>query len=291
MADQQIEEKPELEQQPEEQEQPGRLQVDLSEDDSDDEGDAPEPKKTRRQRMRELRETLKSERSEREKMQRELAELRGQMQGYQQSYREPPQRQETPSDPFAAQLKANRERQQGVLAKLANPNLRPEEQERLQEQYYEIDNERQEIVTQRALLKNGGAREQGLSRMDLERQMLETQYPEVYTNPVRMAEAAAEAARLVHELRKPANFATAQEAARNVSERYKTRIPKPSDSDKAKYTSVPGRAGVNGASTTFVPNKLQLSAARAYTQHLPDLSDAERVRRWMKGPGKKLKIQ
>jgi hypothetical protein len=122
------------------------------------------------------------------------------------------------------------------------------------------------------------------------REILSAEYPEIYSKKSlrQMAEAEFEALR---EMGKPDNIVTAREALERVAARrgIGRKPPPPSDAERARHAGIPGRAGATpgGAQGQYTPTKYIMELARAYTSHLPDLTDEERYKHWRRYVGKK----
>lgn len=284
---------PEEEIEPQE-EAPKPLEVDLSEDADDAEPEdksGKPPKKERRESFR--RDTMEAARraqaaEERAAaLERQVAELRGHVQGIQQVV--PRQAQadddENPSDPAMAEVLGIREQQNGILQQLRAQGITQEETNRLTRQFNKLDQKRRfketEIVVSRRQMQ--GPSPQQLQE-ETDNRQLAAEFPDVFGDPAKMRRAQAELIDMVR-AGKPYNIATAREAASKVRGPQR-RVPAVNEADKARFTSVPAQAG-GAPAGRFQPNRLQLSAARAYTSHMPDMSDEERVRVWAKNVGKK----
>jgi len=265
------------------------LQVDLSEDEDetvDGENNAPasggESKKGRRQSFRKLRDTLEGERTARASLEREIAELRGRVDGIRSQVPAPVQQaQET--DPIDQEIDGLWDQQQFILGQLRAEGIPDAHANRLQEQWRKLDRKRRTLEIKQAV---GGEIQQPPSQQDYENRMLAAEFPEVFGDSIRLQEAKTELMKLVRQ-GKPLNIITARAAAQAVQGRY-VRKPAPlSDSDRAKHASVSGRAGAQGSGDKFTPSSGQLRTARAFTSHLEGISDEERVRIWAKKVGKK----
>lgn len=274
-------ETPDTDAAPEGDQQPGRIAVDVSDDDDDESPAQPEEKKTRRTRMRELRQTLKSERTERERLAAEVAELRGRISGIAQQPREAPRQQED-ADPIGAEYESLVDQQQGILAQMRAEGVTDSQLSKLRSQYNAIDRKKIALVA-----ASQAPRESGQSQGDIENQILASEFPEVFGDPVRLTEAKLELMKLARTKRLPMNLATARLAAKTVAERYARPTSKPSAAAQARHASVPGQAGTGGGPQRFTPTSQQLRAARAYTNHREGLSDEERVKIWYREVGKK----
>jgi len=268
-----------------------QLEVDLSEDDDGDDG-APEPKEEgrrerRRRRVRELDAELKREREERQKLERQLAEISGKVTGLQTGLQALPRQQPAAeeSDPLQTEIDGIEAQQRAILLQLRSGQLADDVAEKLASQHSQLEKKRRKLEFQQFSRESGGG-EAAPSRTDYENQMLAAEFPEVFGDPVRLQEAKTELIRLNRTRGLPINYATAKLAAKAVQDRYTRKAPPPSEAEKAKHAAEPGRAGAAGGGTRFVPTKLHLNAARAYTSHMEGLSDEERVKIWAKKVGK-----
>lgn len=244
-------------------------------------------RQTRRQERRALKDELRASREAITKMEKELSELRQRPAPTPQYIPQPVyQRQE--SDPAEAEIVGLSEQQDAINLAIANPKLPDDKVARLTTQWNKLERQKQELIIERTL-KRQGVMNQGQGAPDpfqMQVAMLQAQFPEVYNNAINMKAADLEYTRMVSAGR-PATFTTAVEAAKRVSDQSTTRRPAPTDSERSRYTSVPARAGGPVAnSNQFIPNKQQLSNARAMYSHL-DIPDDDKVRLWLTNVAKK----
>lgn len=261
------------------------LEVDLSEDIDLGDGKklppAAPPDKTKKPNRFKL---LKQENSE---LLRQLAELRGQVTGLGQQRQQQPQGEQQP-DPLERRLEGLEDQRQGLLTQLSAQGLSKDDGDRLMRQYRKVEREIRETDVVMAARKMGLQPPQRQDPQAVERQILNSEFPQVFGDPYLRAAAEAEMTRLVTKLRKPMSLATAREAAQRVMRNEGLVRPPPNENDKRKLSSVSGSAGGagGGGGQNFKPSRLQLNAARAYTAHLPDMRDKDRVKKWVKEVGK-----
>jgi len=269
-----------------------QLEVDLSEDDDGDEGTSePKEKEGRRERRgrryRELGEELKQERAARQKLEQQLAEINGRVSGLQSGLQALPRQQaQEESDPLTSEIEGIEAQQDAIVTQLRSGQLPDDKAAELAKRHRQLDRQRRKLELQQFAKETGGG-EAAPSRTDYENQMLQTEFPDVFNDPIKLQEAKTELVRLNRTRGLPINYATAKLAAKVVQDKYTRKTAPPTDAERARLAAEPGRAGAGGGGTRFAPNKLQLNAARAYTSHLEGLSDEDRVRIWAKNVGKK----
>lgn len=266
-----------------------KLTVDLTEDDDagDDTADekqaSPQDRKAKRGYARQMREALKDKKDEIETLRREMAELRGRVSA-QPVYQPAPQYQPQ-EDPGSRELKSIRDQQSTILRAIQSQGITSQEIERLNDQWHELNDRRTEIISRRGQAPAA----QGPSQEQIAGQILAAEFPEIYNDTALLKAAEAEMLNLTQRQRKPVSIVTAREALRRVADRegLGRKAPAPTAAQQSKYAAVSARAGANGAgSNTYTPDKNTLALARAYTKHLPNLDDAERVRKWVKEVGR-----
>lgn len=263
--------------------EPKQLVVDLEDDEEENQAvaEAPEGKKGRRQAYREVRNQLKEEREARAALERQIAELRGHVQGI--AARPAPVAAQPQVDPAEEQINDLWTQQQEILRQAnTDDTLTAAQRDKLSDKWRKLDRERRKLETERDIGGREPAQQQ--TREDIENEILNDEFPEVFADPVLIQRAKAELMALSRAQKRAPNLTMAREAARRVSPKRPAAAP--SEADKAKHAGTPGRPGTVGGSGGFVPTKMQLSAARAYTDHLPNLTDEERVRKWVKDVGK-----
>jgi hypothetical protein len=244
-------------------------------------------RKGRRSQWRELKEERERDRQRAQALEREVAELRGRLSVPM------PQQQIRPTgpDPVETEIEGLWEQQQLILRSIQAPNATQAEVDRATEQWRKLERQRQKLTVKQALRESGAGPEDEEAAQDrVVNQLLRSEFPEIFNSAPMVNRALAEMQELMQVRGRPKSPALAREACERVAERYGLRRPKPAaptESQQARYTSVPSRAGTSGsASGTYTPSLNALRTARAYTKHLPDLSDEERVRRWYLEVGK-----
>lgn len=265
-----------------------QLEVDLT-DDGDDDGpvEATPEKESRRDRRRrkvsELGAELRTEREQRTRLERELAELKGRVSGLQTGFQALPRQQAEPADPLQREIDGIEAQQDAILVQLRNGQMSEEQATNLAKQHRSLERERRKLEMRQFSQESGGG---APDRSEYENQMLAAEFPEIFNDPIKLGEAKVELMRLNRTRGLPINYATAKLAAKAVADKYTRRSSPPSDADKAKLAAESGRAGAAGSSSRFAPNKMQLSAARAFTSHMEGLSDEQRVKIWAQKVGK-----
>lgn len=250
-----------------------------------------EDRKTRRQERRELKETLKQTQARLEAAERRLEEMaRTPYQPQQppaQQYAPGPRPAESPEETEIATIETT---QAALITAIRSC---PEDQVAgFNKQWQTLERKKQKLIGKqgaREYYQESGAGQQ-LSDEAIQTKILQNEFSDIYGNEVLRAYAAAEYKSLVHNLRRPESSATAREALMNIRRRLSTpTAPAPTDNQKARYTSTPGRAGAsaNGSSNgEFSLTRAQMNAARGYTQHRDDLNDRQRAAIWVKEVGK-----
>lgn len=262
------------------------LTVDLTAAEEDDDEPAPREERTRepkrhRSDWRKMKEAHEAQIAE---MRAKLAELTGQLGAIRErTAHAPPPPAEKP-DPAKQEIRAVRDQQQALLGMISAAQT-VEEQRRLTEQYHDLDEKRIALISESRTPKKD--REQPEITPDTVSYMtLAGEYPEIYDDPDLRLEAQVEMAKLMRKHHKPRSIATAREACQRVmaANGLGRKIPAPTDTERSRYSSMPARGGTasNGAASAYQPSKYQLSMARAYTAHLPDLSDQERFVHWVR---------
>jgi hypothetical protein len=266
-----------------------KVSIDLADLDEPDEQsskqESTQDRKARRSQWRELKSDRDSARSELEALKARLAAV--EQRGYQapQAPAQPYRPQEEAKDPNESKLESIWEHQQALLQQLNTlPPGQDDRANKLTTQWRKLERERRELEVDIAISR----REASAPPVDQERQMaqvvLRSEYPEIFSDPALKMRAQAELLTLIRQGR-PDSLALAREACERVSPKKVTR--QPTDAEKARYTSVASRAGASGASQgNFVPTTMQLRTARGYTKHLPDLTDEERLKKWIREVGK-----
>lgn len=266
-----------------------RMTVDLAdaaEPDDDDKGQAasPEDRKGRRRQWREANEERTRQRETITRLERQIAQLEARSQQAPQ-YVQAPQQQQQGTDPTDAEIEDLWNQQQMALRVIQSAQGQADV-EKASEQWRKLEGKRQKLMVKQAVAEAGGNQPRGPSTGDVEAQILQSEYPEVFANDSLRLRAQAEMIELARRHGKPWGLATAREACERISPKKRTTAPSPAD--QARYTSVASRAGASGGSSGgYTPSTLEMRTARAYTKHLPDLSDEERFSRWYRDVGKK----
>lgn len=280
-------------QEPAPQTDPDQVRVNIEElDDDTDAGGPVDPaidRKTRRAQHRELKQALQERDKRIEEMSRQLAEINGRMS--QQAQQQPQYVQVPPPVPEQTEEEAAiatiEETQRAINAAVGNPQLSEAQVQALTKEWNKHERKKNELIA-KAVIKREMSSQQ-MSDETIQTRILQNEFSHIYANPVLRASASTEMEYLCYNLGRPRNAATAREALQRVHARLQPpRTAAPTDAQRSKYTSTPGRAGASagGNGSHFTPTKAQLNAARGYTAHLNDLTDEERVRKWVKDVGK-----
>lgn len=274
---------------------PKPLEVDLSEPEADDDAPAAaggEEKPSKKERREAFRaETVRERNAANERaaaLERQVAQLQGQLNGFAAAQPRPQQPQADEGD---AEVEGMWEQQQGILAQMrANPAMPETEVARLQRQFRSIDAKRRAKEATNAVRTAMQQQPQsgGLTQEDIDNRILASEFPDIMGDPSKRLRATAEMMDLVKQ-GKPYGLATAREAAAKIRGPVR-RVPAVNEADKAKFTSQASAPGGGSGSQRFTPNRLQIASARAYCDASParaDLPDEEKVKIWAKEVGKK----
>lgn len=261
--------------------------VDLDKDPEPQSGEAQQrarPDDDSRGGRRVLRSELHETQEQLRRLERELSEERGRRsaQPAPQPYYAPQQQ----VDPARERYENMAGTQEAILLALSNTGLPQEKVSLLNRQWHDLERQKQEMIIDQRLRVQQSQQPQA-PQQNVENALLVAEYPEIMNNLANSTQAKAEMVRLMS-AGKPSNLATAREACQRVQLALGLgRKPAPAtEAARSRHTSVPARAGSGGSGNMFYPTKAQLSAARGFTSHLPDLSDGERVRRWVEGVGR-----
>lgn len=275
-----------------------RVSVDLNDLDLDvaDEGPIAQgdlgaaDRKGRRTQWRELKEARDKAEQRAQLLENQMAEMRGRMSAQPTYVPVPAQPRQDAPDPGEGEIESLWEQQQMILKAIQSPASTQADVDKATEQWRRIERRRQGLIVRQAMREHGAPQDDGTAAEDkIVNQLLRADFPEVFANPAMVTRAIGEMQDLMAR-GKPKSPAVAREACERVMERFglrRGRPAAPSEAERAKYTAVPSRAGQGAsASGTYTPTPLVLRSARAYTSHLPDLSDEERVRKWARDVGR-----
>jgi len=271
----------------------GTLAVNLDDDDDDAPGAEPaaEPEGRRARRGRfvsGLKSELATEREARQRLENQIAELRGRVSAIRQPAYQAPAAE---SEPYAAEIDSYDAQLSGLLTQIRAPGITEEVAEKLADQYRKIDRQKRRLEI-RQFNEMEKAISEPSARIERENEILNSEFPDITGDPIKLDEAALELKKLTHGPRKlPHNLATARIAAKLVQARYARTKPPLSASDASRFTAESGRASASAASSsTFTPSKNHISWARAYTSHREGLTDEQRVKIWAKEVGRPNKL-
>lgn len=254
---------------------------------------SPEERLTRRRRRQErisrlLNEGKQSAEKVREleehraKTDRELAELRGMM-AAQQAMRAQNDNGKDPYEQRLDQVYAQQaEAYNAAQAEIQSGKFTPERQAHYERIARTIETQKTQIHTERAVAADRESR-----RGEQAQQVWVQKYPEVYNNPKAFQYAQATWQQRLA-LGEQQTNALADEVFNEAITRFKLGAkPAPSASDRARLSGIPSAGGGGGKSSTgitFTP-ELRRMAIAAYS----DLPEAEALKKWANGPGKRLR--
>jgi hypothetical protein len=277
--------------------EPKKLEIDLVE--ADEEAAAAEEEQPKQPEQRPIRH--KSQwRQMNEKHAREAQELRekiaalearvsAQPREVQREAPQPTKREET-SDPREREVQQIWRMQQRTLAAIRSGQYADAEVREMEDDWRQMDRRRRSIEGAIDSGQSQRQQPQGLTEHDFEKYMLRASFPQIFNKESLRKLADAEFETL-KEQGWPDDMSTAREACERVANRkgIGRKPPPPSDAEKARHAGVPGRAGAtaNGADDKYRPSTYIMGLARAYTAHLPDMTDEERYKHWRRYVGKK----
>lgn len=182
-------------------------------------------------------------------------------------------------DARKAEVRAVRQQQQVVLNMIAHAPSE-EEKNKLIEQYQDLDEKRIALVA-----AANAPKPQQLTPDQIAYHTLAMEFPDIYADEDLRMEADVEMRKLMKRYHKPYNIATAREALERVMRSNGLggrKVPAPTDVERARFSGVSPRGTAGGSSSNYQPSKFQMNLARAFTAHMPDLSDQERFVHWMR---------
>ena len=216
------------------------------------------------------------------KRQREMDELRGMVAANQNAIA---RQQPAGKDPYEAQLDSVYERQSeaynAAQAEIKAGTFTPERQKHYEGVARSIESEKTRIHTQRVV-----ADQTQQLRQEQAQQVWVQKHPEVYQNP-----RAFEYAKATFQRRLALGETSTNQMVDEIMEETKTQFrlgnrPAPTASDRARMTGLPA-AGSGGGKPTGVTMTPELRKM-AIAAH-PELSEADALKKWANGPGKRLR--
>lgn len=169
-------------------------------------------------------------------------------------------------DPLKRRLDGIR-REQETLMTAARSASDPSEATRIKQRFYELEDERESVITDRAeeRLRAKLAREQPQGGAQYEEHILRTEYEDVVAHPQAMQWAVGTYEQMVAE-GKPRTLSTRRAAMQKAAERWELRkpsMPAPSASTQQRFGAVPAQAGGRAATSDVRLNKDQQRIALA----------------------------
>jgi len=265
-----------------------RQGVDLS-DLEDDEGQGKPPvaddgRRGRRAERRALKDELASERQRAQDLERQLSEARRQPAYVPTPAAAPPPVQQ--GDPLASEIDSMQAQQDAITLALASgAKLNDQQVQHLQGTWHQLERRKSQVMIDARIREMGVAPQGAPPAQNVQRQILQGEFPEVFASASRQQTVLAKTTEIIEQRPGIDPFIAAREACKRVIAEKGWRqgeAPPATNGQKAKLSAVPSRGGAGGTGSHYTPTKQELSAARAYTQHLPDLSDEQRFRRWAK---------
>lgn len=256
-----------------------------------------EERRTRRQKRQErlqlmMQESQKNaervkELEEREnKTAREVAELRGMLAAQQQLQQRIAN--DNGRDPYQARLDAvytrQKEAYESAQAELKAGNLSPERQAYYERIARDIETEKTQIHTERAIAQD---REQ--RRTEQAQQVWVQKFPEVYNNPKAFAYAQATWQQRQALGEQPTN-ALVEEVMQDAIQRFKLGAkPAPTASDRARLSGIPSSGGGGGKTASGIDFSSNPHLRRMALAAYSDLPEGEALKKWTNSVGKRLR--
>jgi hypothetical protein len=257
-------------------------------DDDDDGGDdqpgqAPEQRPGRRQQFRAMREEAATAKQALAAVQRELAELRGRMSAPAPVIIREPAAAAT--DPLEAEYDAIEAQKDAILIKIRAATDETQI-ETLKRQYNRIDRKRARLDAVQAAREVAGGRGREDGDLKMGRQILESEFPRLYSGADAEAlqlEAQAETVRLAKRRNEGLSLALCKEGAAIVYARHGlgARKPAPTDTDRERHMAT-GTRPAGSPGNTFKLTKQQNVMALGMYEHRSDLTDEQKRQEYYK---------
>lgn len=247
-------------------------------------------KQKRQERLQKLIQEGKQSKEELGKTKEELHQLRTQLsrlEGFVAANQAAQQQLRPSGDPYKARLDAIESRRKDAW-KAAQAEIKAGSMDDSRTAYYEsvsreIEEEKAQVMVEREL-----ARREPVQQQSNARQRWVNQYPEVYANPDAFKWASARS-----QMRVAEGDALTEEVAHEILNEAKIRFKlgakkPPSASERDKFSGVSssgGSANDNGASGIRMTPEYKRMATALYS----DVPEAEAIKKWVNGPGKKLR--
>lgn len=272
--------------------EPRKITIDLAE--ADDEAAAADEQKAEQQQRpirhkSQWRQMNEKHSAEVETLRKQIQALEGRVSAPREReiIREAPARQET-GDPREKEVQQIWRMQQRTLAAIRAGQYPDTEVREMEDDWRQMDRRRRAL--ENSIDNNQQTQREAPSMDEFRREMFKEQFPEIFAKESLRLAAQAEF-ELLKEQGRPDTQATAREACERVAARrgIGRRPPAPTDAEKSRHAGVSGRAGAtpNGAGAQYTPTKYIMELARAYTSHLPELTDEDRYKHWRRYVGKK----
>lgn len=246
-------------------------------------------KQKRQERLQGLLQKGKQTEEELGKTKEELTQLRSQLsrlEGF-VAANQAAQQQRPTADPYKQRLDAIESRRKDAW-KAAQAEIKSGSMDDSRTSYYEsvsreIEEEKAQVMVEREL-----ARREPVQQQSNARQRWVNQYPEVYANPDAFKWAAARS-----QMRVAEGDALTEDVAHEILNETKIRFKlgakkPPSASERDRFSGVSsagGASGEGGASGIRMTPEFKRMATALYS----DIPEAEAIKKWVNGPGKKLR--
>lgn len=247
-------------------------------------------KEKRQARIKRLLDEGKQNKEEVERLKAESAATRSELErlkGYVAAQPQQRAQNDTGKDPYEQRLDQVYERQseafKAAQAEIKAGGFTPERQQHYEKLAREIESEKTRIHTERAVEQRAAA-----SRTEQAQQVWVQKYPEVYNNPRAFQYAQASWQRRLALGESPSND-TVDEIMNETMTTFRLgKKAPPSANERARMSGIPaagsGGSGPRSAGVSMTP-ELRRMAEAAYS----DLPPAEAHKKWVNGPGKRLR--
>lgn len=280
---------------PQQPQEPEKLTIDLDQEPEEGGEEKAQPdldRAGRRAHYRELKKAHEQTTAERDALKREVESLR--------QSRQEPQRQEArqqPGDPpelapIRARLSELEAIEDALMERAASQQLTPDQQKDLQRRYRAVKREELALIARGVGIQQRAAAPQSDPNEAAVGAMLRGQFPEVYANKGLLDLAQGEYSYMLSSGAE-ASVETMQKALTSVRNRFGLgrKPPAATDAERARFASIPARAGATGGSQGWQPSEGEIRTAREWAKAKGmDVTDAEACRLWANKVGRPAKL-
>lgn len=214
-------------------------------------------------------------RGELEAARRELAEMRGLLQGQAQQRQAPVQQQQQPDNPHDRELATIR-REMETIQHALRTGVDEATGETLKKRFYELDDRRDAVLEERAAEKayNRLQQQQQQQSGDVESQMLRAEFPDVIREPKAMKWAHGQYLSAIAD-GEPDTLETSRKYLLKAAEKFGIRrptMPRPSEAVQQRFGGIPSQAGARSMGDAV---KLSREEQKMAIARWPELSDEQ----------------